>query len=97
MSTSSFQGSLWVKPGSRRTAVGGAHGEPPALIVRVSKPAAGGQANRAVVAAVAASIGVRAAQVRIASGEHSRGKRVVIEEPPADLAQRWATLLSTVV
>lgn len=97
MPDSAFDGVVWVKPGSRRTRVGGSHGQPPALVVAVAAAPAQGAANRAAIAALAEALDVRRRSVQIVSGQHAREKRIRIIEPSADLAQRWAQLLSTVV
>ncbi len=48
------------------------------LLVRVTAPPAEGQANRAVVEALAKSLGVPKSSIRIVSGESSRLKTVEI-------------------
>nr|WP_084793758.1 DUF167 domain-containing protein [Actinokineospora bangkokensis] len=70
-----------VRPGARRTAVGGARAG--ALLVSVAAPAVEGKANEAVRAAVADAFGVRRRDVVITAGERSRDKVVAIDpEPP---------------
>jgi len=92
-----FERSIWVKPGSRRTVVGGAYLEPAALVVRVAAPAAQGAANHAVCKALAGALGLRTAQIEIVRGQHHRAKTIRVARAPADLAQRWDALLSSVV
>lgn len=73
---------IWVRPGSARPRVGGEHAG--ALLVRVSAPAANGQATAAALRAVAAAFGVRPDTVTLAAGAASRTK--IIDVPGADPA-----------
>ena len=77
-----------VKPGAKREAVGGQHGE--ALVVAVTAPAIEGKANEAVRKALAKAFGVRKQDVTIVTGERGRDK--VVDVPGAD--QRLGELLS---
>lgn len=61
-----------VRPGSSRTAVGGAYAG--ALLVRVSAPAVDGRATEAALTAVASAFGVRRRAVTLVSGATSRTK-----------------------
>jgi hypothetical protein len=70
---------LRVRPGSGRTAVGGAYGD--ALVVRVGAPAVDGRATEAALAAVAAAFGVPRRAVRLVTGATSRDKVVEIDTP----------------
>jgi uncharacterized protein YggU (UPF0235/DUF167 family) len=85
-----------VRPGASRTKVGGRYGDPadPAsrLVVAVSARAVDGAATEAVLAAVAAAIGVRPRQVTLVRGRTSRDKLLEISDPPDDLAARLAAL-----
>lgn len=79
-----------VKPGARRTAVGGCWDGRlgPALVVAVTAPAVDGRANDAVCRALADAFGVPRAHVTIATGAHARDKLVAVLSPPAGLAAR---------
>jgi uncharacterized protein len=55
--------SIRVRPGTGRTAVGGAHNG--ALVVRVGAPAVDGRATEAALDAVAEALGVRRGAVRL--------------------------------
>jgi uncharacterized protein (TIGR00251 family) len=63
-----------VKPGARKTAIGGAHGG--ALRIAVAAVAERGKANRAVVEALAEALGLPASSVTIVSGKTSQDKVV---------------------
>ena len=73
---------VWVRPGSPRPGVGGAHDG--ALVVRVSARAVDGQATAAALAAVAAAFGVRRQAVTLVAGAASRRK--IVDVPGADPA-----------
>lgn len=84
-----------VRPGARRTSVGGSRpgARGPALLVSVTAPAVDGRANDAVCAAIAAAFGVRARHVTIVSGPHARDKIVEVRPWPPDGAAILAALL----
>jgi uncharacterized protein len=79
-----------VQPGAGRTAVMGRHGD--ALKVKVGAPPEGGRANAAVVALLASSLGVPAAQVVLESGESSRSKRFRVRGIAAEELERLLEL-----
>jgi uncharacterized protein len=95
---SEFRFPIRVKPGARRTVVGGRWDGRfgPALVVAVTAPAVDGRANGAVCKALAAALGVPRAQVGIAVGAHARDKLVVVEPAPRGLAARVTELTSGV-
>ncbi len=81
-----------VKPGASRAKVGGSHEG--AVIVAVNAPPVDGAANEAVVRAVAGALGVKARQIRVASGHTSRTKILAIEtDEAASLQARISELL----
>ena len=71
---------IWVRPGSARSGVGGEHDG--ALVVRVSARAVDGQATAAALEAVAAAFGVRRHAVTLIVGATSRKK--IVDVPGAD-------------
>ena len=73
-----------VKPGSSRSAVGGSHGDPPALIVAVHAQPVDGKANEAVVSTLADALGVKARHVSVVGGHASRTKQIEIDSPDVD-------------
>lgn len=87
-----------VKPGAKRTAVGGRWSGPSgdALVVAVAAPAVEGKANAAVLKAVADAFGIRPKAVRLVHGDKSRDKLVDLDPAaiaPADAAAILAGLL----
>ena len=86
-----------VRPGASRTAVGGGYGDPPMLVVAVHAQPVHGRANDALVAALAAALGIKPRHVSVASGHASRTKQIVIDSPDVDdaeLAARIAALMA---
>jgi uncharacterized protein len=75
-----------AQPGARRTEVQGLHGG--AVKVRVAARPALGAANEALLEFLAARFGVPVRRCSLVSGEASREKRVRIEAPPRDAAER---------
>ncbi len=65
-----------VHPGARKSAVTGVHAD--ALKISLSTPPVDGRANEALVAFLAETLRVPRAAVSIASGLHSRSKRVCV-------------------
>lgn len=72
-----------VKPGARKDAVGGRHGD--ALVVAVAAPPVEGKANEAVRKALAKAFGVRRQDVVIVAGEKGRDKVVELPGDPGRL------------
>jgi uncharacterized protein (TIGR00251 family) len=65
---------VWVVPGASRNEITGRHGD--RIRVRVTPPAEGGRANRAVCALISAVVG---RPVSLLKGETSRSKVLFIE------------------
>jgi uncharacterized protein len=65
-------------PGARATEVAGLHGG--ALRVRVAAPPVGGRANAALLGFLAARLGLRPRDLRLAAGGSGRDKLVVIPD-----------------
>jgi uncharacterized protein (TIGR00251 family) len=80
-----------VRPGASRTSVGGRYGDE-SLVVAVNARPVDGQANRAVVLAVAAAFEVRRSAVMVLSGHASRDKSVFIAGDAAALRERLRAL-----
>ncbi len=82
-----------VKPRAALERVGGTWGDG-ALVVAVSAPAVAGRANRAVVEAISAALGVRPRQVAVVGGHHHRSKVIEVSDPPAGASDRLDELRS---
>lgn len=63
------------------------------LAVKVAAPAQGGKANRAVLALLAARLGVAASTLELVAGAGARWKRVAVAGDPAWLETRAEALL----
>jgi uncharacterized protein YggU (UPF0235/DUF167 family) len=85
-----------VKPGSKRTFVGGTHPGRlgAALVVAVRERAVEGSATEAVRRALATALAVPAGSVRLRVGETSRDKLFEISDPPPGLSERLRELLA---
>jgi len=66
--------SLHIQPGAKKTEVVGLHGD--ALKIRLAAPPVDGKANAALVAFIAAKVGVGKTAVEVISGLSARAKRV---------------------
>ena len=82
---------IHVQPRSKRPGIDGLHGD--ALRVRVQAPPVEGAANEAVVAVIAAALGVPSRAVHIAAGQSGRQKLVDVDG--VDAAAALARLLAT--
>jgi uncharacterized protein len=87
--TGAMRITVWVRPGSTRTGVGGERDG--ALIVGVSKRAVDGQATEAALAAVAAAFSVPRRAVTLVTGAASRTKILVVEGADPATLQRLRT------
>jgi uncharacterized protein (TIGR00251 family) len=75
-----------VIPRSPRTAIAGERDG--ALLVRLSAPPVDGEANAALIEFLAKSLGRPRRDVRLASGDRSRDKRIEVDGPGAVAAAR---------
>jgi uncharacterized protein (TIGR00251 family) len=82
---------ILVTPRASRDAIGGLHEG--VLRVRVTRPPADGEANRAVVRLVGQALGVAPSTISIASGEHARRKRLALATlDETELQRRLASI-----
>ena len=76
---------LLVVPGASRAGIVGEHGD--ALRLKVAAPPEKGRANDAVVELLAATIGVRRAEIEITAGHGSRRKTAVVRGLTAEVVR----------
>jgi uncharacterized protein len=84
-----------VRPGARRTRVGGTWGEggtEQILCVWVQQRAVDGKATEAALRALAVALEVPRRSLRLVTGARARVKIVEVSDPPASLAERVADL-----
>ena len=74
-----------AQPGAKTSNVAGMHGE--ALKIRIAAPPVEGKANAALIAFVAAQLGVAKRLVTVEKGASSREKLLRIADPDADPAR----------
>ncbi|PKO87654.1 MAG: YggU family protein [Betaproteobacteria bacterium HGW-Betaproteobacteria-12] len=73
---------LHIQPGASRSECAGRHGD--ALKIRLAAPPVDGKANAALIAFVAARLGIARAAVTLKSGQTSRRKILKIEGSTAE-------------
>lgn len=76
--------SVHAQPGAKRTEAAGLHGD--ALKIRVAAPALEDRANEALIAFIAAKLGIPKRDVSLVSGAKSREKRFAIRGSATDPA-----------
>jgi len=76
---------LHVQPGAKTSDIAGRHGD--ALKIRIAAPPVEGKANAALIAFIAAKLGVPKRQVSVERGTSSREKTVKVADPKADPAR----------
>ncbi|MSQ72160.1 MAG: YggU family protein [Betaproteobacteria bacterium] len=74
--------SLHIQPGAKRSAVAGLHDG--ALKIRIAAPPVEGRANEALIAFIAAALGVTRRSVSVVRGESARRKTVLVAAPGID-------------
>lgn len=77
---------LHIQPGAKKSEVVGAHGD--ALKIRLAAPPVDGRANEALIAFLAARLGLPKSSLTLKSGQSSRRKRIAVSGAPADAESR---------
>ena len=77
---------LHIQPGAKKTEIVGIHGD--ALKIRLAAPPVDGKANAALIAFVAARLGLAKSAVSLKSGQTSRRKVLEVTAAPADTVER---------
>lgn len=80
-----------VQPGAKSSALAGLHGD--AVKIRIAAPAVDNKANAALIAFLAAALGLQPARLRLRQGSKSRRKVVEFADAGVGLAQRLRAML----
>jgi len=80
---------LRIQPGAAKNEICGAHDR--ALKIRLCAPPVEGAANKALVAFLAKTLGIRKSSLRIIAGQRSRDKKILVEERSAEEMQQVFT------
>lgn len=80
---------LWVQPGAKKNEYAGV--QDGRLRIRICAPAVENKANKALVTFIAKTLGLKSAQVSVATGESGRRKRLHIDTDSEPDWTRFAT------
>ncbi|GAB7022948.1 DUF167 domain-containing protein [Salidesulfovibrio brasiliensis] len=69
--------SIWAQPGAKRSELAGLYQD--CLKIRLAAPAVDNKANKALVAFVAKTLGLKARHVRLEAGQTNRKKVLAVE------------------
>lgn len=83
--TASARIKIYVQPRASKTAIVGMHGD--CVHIRLAAPPVDNAANEALVALVAARLGITKGQVRVVAGSTSRRKVIEIDGATAETAR----------
>jgi uncharacterized protein YggU (UPF0235/DUF167 family) len=82
-----------AQPGARRSGVNGEHNGQ--LKVAVTQVAEKGKANEAIVAVLAAALGLKRSQIELLSGATAGQKKFLVRISPAELTSRVAAAVAS--